>query len=194
MARPDFTHERTGAQDSVGVDDYVVRGSDGEALGTVEHLLLRDGRRALVVESAAVPGTHRRRLVEWSEVDHVDHDALAVWLRLSRERFEALDTVEPAEEEGLGATDRVDGTPPELLPRADPEPAGPVDRTLVPMVIALGGALGFTALVVAAAATAFQTPWLYLAFVVPAVIAAVTIVVMLRIRRRPYEPRGAKKP
>ena len=185
-----------GAQDAVGVEDYVVRTADGEAAGTVVQLLRRDGRLLLVVDTAAVPGGHDRRLVAWDDVENVDHEALAVWLRLSQDQLAAAPELEPGgqREEGLSAAERADEVPPDLLPQPEPEPGGPVDRMLMPLLIAFAGAVGVALLVVVAAATALETPWLYVAFIVPAVLAAATVGVMYRVWRRPYEPRGAKKP
>lgn len=189
MARADRTSQpHAGGQDAAGVEDYVVRTDDGEAVGTVEQLLRRDGRLLLVVNE---------RLVPWSKVESVDHEALAVWLRLSPEEFEAScaraggDT---SDEEGLSAAVRDADVPPELIPPPEEDPAGPVDRPLMPLLIGFAGAVAFTALIVVAAATAYETPWIYVGFVVPAVLAVATVAVMYRAWRSPYEPRGTKKP
>jgi hypothetical protein len=188
VARADQTSQpHAGGQDAAGVEDYVVRTVDGEAVGTVEQLLRRDGRLLLVVN---------RRIVPWSKVESVDHEALAIWLRLSPEAFEAserADTDAP-DEEGLAAAERDVEVPRELIPPPELDPAGPVDRPLLPLLIGFAGAVAFTALIVVAAATAYETPWVYVGFVVPAVLAVATVAVMYRAWRSPYEPRGTKKP
>lgn len=188
MTRAGHTSQpHAGGQDAAGVEGYVVRTDDGEAVGTVEQLLRRDGRPLLVVD---------RRIVPWSQVETVDHEALAVWLRLSPEAFEACERAdaEAPDEEGLSAAERDVDVPRELIPPPQQEPAGPVDRTLLPLLIGFAGAVAFTALIVVAAATAFETPWVYVGFVVPAVLAVATVAVMYRAWRSPYEPRGTKKP
>ena len=189
MGRADHTSQsHAGGQDAAGVEDYVVRIDDGEAVGTVEQLLRRDGRLLLVVNG---------RLVPWSKVESVDHEALAVWLRLSADAFEescARADADAPDDEGLSAAERDVDVPSELIPPPEQEPAGPVDRPLMPLLIGFAGAVAFTALIVVAAATAYETPWIYVGFVVPAVLAVATVAVMYRAWRSPYEPRGTKKP
>jgi hypothetical protein len=188
VTRADQTSQpHAGGQEAAGVEDYVVRTGDGEAVGTVEQLLRRDGRLLLVVDG---------RLVAWSEVERVDHEALAVWLSLSRDAFAESErpAADAPEEKGLSAAERHVEVPHELIPRPEQEPAGPVDRPLLPLLIGFAGAVAFTALIVVAAATAYETPWIYVGFVVPAVLAVATGVVMYRAWRSPYEPRGTKKP
>src|SRR5687767_1497769 len=95
MAKTDYTYElRVFAEDAFGIEDYIVRASDGEPVGTVAGLLRRDGELLLAVEHEAAPALHDRRVVRWSDVENVDHAALAVWLRLSQERFEAADELD----------------------------------------------------------------------------------------------------
>lgn len=185
-----------GGQDAAGVEDYVVRTEGGEAVGTAVGLLRRDGRLLLVVDHSSVPGRHDRRVVPWSKVESVDHEALAVWLRLSPEAFEESERADADANgrEGLAAAERVVDVPRELIPTPEQAPAGPVDRPLMPLLIGFAGAVAFTALVVVAAATAFETPWVYVGFVVPAVLAAATVGLMYRAWRSPYEPRGTMKP
>ena len=194
MAGVDSKGSRPGGQDAVGVEDYVVRTSDGAAAGTVERVSRREGVTALVLERAATPGRHDRTLVDWSDVERVDHEALAVWLRLSADQLDAAPAA-AAEDDGpgLSAPERADA-PRDRVPSPERDPGGPVDRPLLPLLIAFAGAMAFTALLVVAAATAFETPWLYLGLLLPALILVVTIAVMFRASRRPYEPRGAKKP
>lgn len=165
-----------------------MRTDDGKAVGTVDQLLRRDGRLLLVVD---------RRMVPWSKVESVDHEALAVWLRLSADAFEqscARADADAPDAEGLAAAERDVDVPGGLIPPPEREPAGPVDRPLLPLLIGFAGAVAFTALIVVAAATAFESPWVYVGFVVPAILAVATVAVMYRAWRSPYEPRGTKKP
>jgi hypothetical protein len=197
VAKAGYTYElRVFAEDAFGIEDYVVRASDGRPVGTVAGLLRRHGELLLAVERDGPPGMHDRRVVRWLEVGEVDHEALAVWLRLPAERLEAADQLDPdaLRVDGEAEARRVIDLPPDLAPRPEVSPPGPVDRPVVTLLPVVGGAVAFGVLVVVAAATAFQTPWVYLGFVVPAVLAAVAAAVALRAWRRPYESRGAQKP
>jgi hypothetical protein len=196
MAKTDYTYElRVFAEDAFGIEDYVVRASDGEPVGTVAGLLRRDGELLLAVERDAPPALHDRRVVRWRDVGDVDHEALAVWLRLPKERFEAADELDPdaMRVDGEAEARRVIDLPPDLAPRPEVSPAGPVDRSIVPLLPAVAGVVALGVLLVVAGATAFQTPWLYLGFIVPAVLAVAGAGIAYRAWRRPYEARGAKK-
>jgi hypothetical protein len=196
VAKAGYTYElRVFAQDAFGIEDYVVRASDGRPVGTVAGLLRRRGELLLAVERDAPPGLHDRRVVRWRDVGEVDHEALAVWLRLPAERLDAADELDP---DGLrvggdAEARRVTDLPPHLAPRPEVAPAGPVDRPVVTLLPTLGGAVAFAVLVVVAAATAFQSPWIYLGFIVPAVLAAVGLALGFRAWRRPYEASGEPK-
>lgn len=197
MPKTDYTYElRVFAEDAFGIEDYVVRASNGEPVGTVAGLLRRRGDLLLVVERDAPRTLHDRRVVHWRDVGEVDHEALAVWLRLPAERLEAADELDPdaLRVDGEAEARRVIDLPPDLTPRPEVSPAGPVDRPVVTLLPALGGAVAFCVLVVVAAATAFESPWLYLGFLVPAVAAAVAAVIAFRAWRRPYEAHGVEKP
>jgi hypothetical protein len=197
MPKTDYTYElRVFAEDAFGIEDYVVRASNGEPVGTVAGLLRRDGQLLLVVERDAPLADRDRRVVRLHDVGDVDHEALAVWLRLPAERLDAADELDPdaLRVDGEAEARRVIDLPPDLAPRPEVSPAGPVDRPVVTLLPALGGAVAFCVLVVVAAATAFQTPWVYFGFVVPAAVAVVAAVIALRAWRRPYEPHAAQKP
>jgi hypothetical protein len=197
MPKTDYTYElRVIAEDAFGIEDYVVRASNGEPVGTVAGLLRREGELLLAVERNAGPVGHDRRVVHWRDVGDVDHEALAVWLRLPAERLEAADELDPdaLRVDGEAEARRVIDLPPDLAPRPEVSPGGPVDRPVVMLLPALGGAVAFCVLVVVAAATAFETPWLYVGFLVPAILAVVAVAVALRAWRRPYEQYGAQKP
>lgn len=86
MPTAGFTYEiRHLPEEAFGIEDYVVRTSDDASVGTVAALLERGGELMLAVEAGAPPLAHARRVVPWSAVGDVDHEALAVWLDLDEE-------------------------------------------------------------------------------------------------------------
>lgn len=90
MAKTDFTDRtRSPATARDWIEDFVVRTSDGEAVGTVAEVLDRGGERLLVVQGGPVPHARNRHVLPWREVEEVDHEALAVWLRLDQPAFSA---------------------------------------------------------------------------------------------------------
>jgi hypothetical protein len=201
MPRAEFTYEvRRGPQDPIGVEDYVVRTSDGDAVGTVGALLDRGGERLLVVELGTPPIRHDRRAVRWECVERVDHDAVAVWLTLDAASFEgtALE-LDPdrAVEEGEGDVEarRVSEPPRDLIPPPQGAPqAGPVEN--VRWLEALGAFLAMAFASLAATMVVYFTgdsTWALL-FLVPAALAVAAGVLAYRAYRSPYEPRGARKP
>lgn len=201
MAKAEFTYEtRSLDQDPVGIEDYVVRTSDGESVGTVAALLAHGRERLLVVESGAPPVARVRRALPWSAIERVDHDAVAVWLRLDRFSLERdsleLDP-ELAVEEGHGTPEarRVDETPADLIPSARRgTQTGPVDRPLWANLLALFAALAFSLLVAVVVVTfTGDTTWALL-FLVPLALAVTLGVVGYRLYRSPYERRAARKP
>jgi hypothetical protein len=200
VPKADFTYEvRRPPQDPVGVEDYVVRTSDGESVGTVGALLDRRGQRLLVVERGTPPLTHDRRAVPWDAVERVDHDAVAVWLSVDADTFErtALE-LDPGQavEEGEGEIEarRISEPPPDLVPPPEAAPAGPVDRTLWAKAFAAFAAMSFGVLV--ATMVVFVTgdnTWAVL-YLIPAALGALAALLGYRAYRSPYEPRGARKP
>jgi hypothetical protein len=197
VPKADFTYElRHLPEEAAGIEDYVVRGADGEALGTVAGLLERDGERLLAVESGAPPLAHERRVVSWDDVDDVDHEALAVWLRLDEDAYARALELDPdaARDPSEGAdARRVTDLPPDLAPRPAVAPGGPVDRSLVYVAIGLAAAMAFSVLVLVAIATRIQSEWLLAGIVVPAVLAAASLAVAFRAWREPYGTRGERK-
>jgi hypothetical protein len=201
VAKAPFTYEtRSLDQDPVGVEDYVVRTSDGDSAGTVAALLVRDDERFLVVESGAAPVAPARRALPWSAVERVDHDAVAVWLRLDRSSLEreALELdPELAVEEGEGTAEarRVDETPVDLIPSArSGTQTGPVDRPLWANLLALFAAFAFSVLVTVVVITFTGDNTWALLFLVPAALAVALAAVGYRMYRSPYERRAARKP
>jgi hypothetical protein len=201
VPKADFTSEvRKLPVDPVGIEDYVVRTSDGESVGTVAALLERQGgERLLVVESGAPPLKAVQRAVTWDRVDRVDHDAVAVWLRVAAEPFEResleLDP-ERAVEQGEGEAEarRLSEPPAELVPAPTEAGRGPVDRPTWAKAFAVFALMAFSVLAATVVVTfAGDNRWALL-FLVPALLAAIAAVLGFRAYRRPYEPRGARKP
>ena len=198
MAKSDFTYElRRLPEDAFGIEDYVVRAADGEPVGTVASLLERDRNLLLAVESGASPLAQTRRIVPWSGVRDVDHEALAVWLRLDEAAFGRTLELDPGGARASGEpaeARRLVDLPPQLSPRPEVAPGGPVDRSQLYVAVGLVIAMAFSVLVLVAAATAWETPWLALGLVVPVALAVASFAFASRAWRTPYEPRGRRKP
>lgn len=201
MPRADFTYEvRRLPTPAVGIEDYVVRTSDGESVGTVAAVLERaGGERLLVVEAGAPPLKSAQRAVHWDEIDRIDHEAVAVWLRLDRAAFERqsleLDPDRAVEEgEGEPEARRIGEPPEDLIPLAqEGQVRGPVDRSEWAKVVALFVLMGFSVLL--ATIVVYYTgdnTWALL-FLVSAALAGVTVARGYRLYRNPYEPRSAQK-
>jgi hypothetical protein len=197
MAKAEFSYEvRKLPTDPVWIEDYVVRSSDGESVGTVAAVLEHEGERLVVVERGVVPLAQDRRVVPWHDVERVDHDALAVWLTLDERTFaERALELDPdrAVEEGDAEATRVRETPPGEVPPAQTAASGPVDRPLNRLAILAGGLAAFSLLVVAVAVTATGEAWPALFGVVPLGLGILAAVLAYRAYRNPYEPRGARK-
>jgi hypothetical protein len=198
VARADFTYEvRKAPTDPVWVEDYTVRACDGETVGTVAAVLERGGERLLVVERGGVVVASDRRVVPWSDVETVDHDALAVWLRLGEQAFEegALE-LDPdrAVEEGAAEARRLREAPEGEIPNARAAGGGPVDRPTLGYAILFTGLAAFGVLVLAVAATATESSLPLVLMVVPAALAVAAVVLGYRAYRDPYARRGARKP
>ena len=200
MAKADFTYEvRSEDAPPVGIEDYVVRTSDGESAGTVGGLLQRSDERLLVVVVGGLPPFGGgRRVVPWHRVERVDHDAVAVWLTLDQEGFErealALDQ-ERAVDVGHGDAEArtIDEPPDDLIPAAqEGEIRGPVDRTIWLAVLAAFVAASISTLVATMAVFLGGSAWAPV-FAVPAVLAIVMGALAHRAYREPYERRAARK-
>ena len=200
MAKAQFTYEvRRGPQEPVAIEDYVVRTAEGDSAGTVGALLDRSGERLLVVDSGvpAIRGT--RRVVPWSCVDRVDHEAIAVWLKLDAAEFErsALE-LDPdrAVEEGDGDVEarRISEPPADLIPAPQAQLSGPVEKTRWLATFACFVATIFSALAVVMVVSSTGNSTWALLFLVPGALTLVTAALAYRQYRDPYEPRGARKP
>jgi hypothetical protein len=84
--------------------------------------------------------------------------------------------------------------PREVAARPEVAPGGPVDRSPVYVAVGLVIAAAFCVLVIVVAATAVESAWLAVAFVVPAALAVASLVFAFRAWRDPYTPRGERKP
>ena len=198
MAKAEFTYEvRKLPTEPVWIEDYVVRTRDGESVGTVGGVLERGGERLLVVQRGLVPVAAEQRVVPWSAVDRIDHEAIAVWLDLDEEGFEeqALE-LDPsrAVEEGPAEARRVSETPEELVPAPQVSPGGPVDRPITLVAVGLLGLGAFLLLAVVVAITLSDELWPAVFFVVPAALLVAAAVLGYRAYRDPYETDSAQKP
>lgn len=203
MPKAPFTYEvRSIDQEPVGIEDYVVRTSDGEAVGTVGELLERGGDRFLVVEQGTPPVKPVQRAVSWDKVERIDHDALAVWLLLDRYSLEreALELdPELAVEEGVDADEpearRIDAPPPDLIPPAQAGAlSGPVDRSTWASMFGVFAAFAFSLLAAVIVVTFSGDNTWALLFLVPAALAVWLGVLGFRFYRAPYERRAQRKP
>lgn len=94
--------------------------------------LIRRGEKFhLVVERGNPPLSHDLRAVPWEEVETVDHDSLALTLRVDQDELERALELDPAKgvEDGDADAQRVTELPPGLRqPSLPGSEAGPVDR------------------------------------------------------------------
>jgi hypothetical protein len=192
-----WTYEQPpGGRGDEGLEDYVAYTVEGDPAGKVTSLLRRAGDVFVVVDLGTPPFTHDRRAVPWSQVDGVDHAALAVRLRLSADqldRVRRLDpdlAVEPApgEESAEATALRTADLPPGSRPHAAPAGGrGPVDRpylyaaALGTGLLAVLGLLGAVLLVESGGGD--LVPF----FLVPIALGAVALLLGYRLWQRPYE-------
>jgi hypothetical protein len=197
MPDASWTYEQPpGGRGAEGLEDYVAYTTEGEPAGKVTSLLRRGSDVYVVVDRGSPPFTHDRRAVPWSEVENVDHAALAVRLRLSADelgRVARLDpdlAVEPAtgSESAEATTLRTTDLPAEARPHAS-SPDGPraADRPYL-YAAALGaglfavlGLLGAVALVTVGGAVLIPF------FLVPIALGALAILLSYRLWRRPQD-------
>jgi len=201
MAKADFSYEvRKLPTDPTWIEEYVVRTSDGDPVGTVAAVLERPGgERLLVIEAGAPPVRPVQRAVRWDEIDRIDHDAVAVWLTFDGDAFErqALE-LDPdrAIEEGEGEPEarRLSEAPNEEIPGAQTGSIrGPVDRTDWWKAFAAFAATVFTALLATLVVYFSGDNTWALLYLVPAGLALVAAAVGYRAYRDPYEPQPARK-
>lgn len=190
MAKAEWTYQVAPAgSDSAGLEEYVVESASGAQIGKVSTLLRRRDELYVAVERGTPPLSHDVRAFPWSEVEHVDHSALAVRLKTSDEAVDQKSLeLDPAKavESGEAEATRMTELPSELQPSATPE-AGPVDRPTYALAIALGmlGLLALLAIVVAAVSVDFT--WHFALFAIPVALFAAAGATAYRVVRRPYE-------
>jgi hypothetical protein len=198
VPKAEFSYEvRKAATEPVWIEDYVVRTSDGAAVGTVAAVLDRSGERLLVVERGVVAVAQDRRVVPWGDVEQVDHDALAVWLRLDETAFvDGAAELDPdrAVEEGAAEARRLREAPADGIPNARAEGGGPLDRATLAYAVACVGLAAFGTLVLAVVATATESSLPLVLLVVPAALLVAAVVLGYRAYRNPYTRRGTRKP
>ncbi len=176
---------------ATGLEEYIVEAAAGARVGKVQTLLRREGELLLAVDRGKPPLTHDVRALPWSAVERVDHEALAVRLRLGEDAVAQALELDPEKgvEDGDADAVRVTELPAELRPSSDPgSPTGPVDRTTYAVTIALG-ALGLVSLLaVVIALTAEDDPrWVPALFAIPAILFAAAGAAAYRVFRAPYE-------
>ncbi|MDQ3867320.1 MAG: hypothetical protein M3304_10960 [Actinomycetota bacterium] len=194
MARAGWTYQVPPAgAPATGLEEYVVEAAAGARVGKVQTLLCREDELLLAVERGNPPLSHDVRAVPWSAVERVDHEALAVRLRLGEDAVAQALELDPEKgvEDGDADALRLTELPAELRPSSDPGRAtGPVDRPTYAVAMALGavGLVSFLAVVIAL--TAEDAPsWVPTLFLVPAILLVAAGAAAYRVFRAPYERR-----
>lgn len=192
MPRADWTYQVAPAgRDAVGLEEYMVESASGARIGKVTTLLRRNGDLYLAVERGSPPATHDLRAYPWRQIEHVDHSALTVRLRLAEDELDQALELDPDKgvEQGEAEAARVRELPRDLARPSSPE-AGPVDRPSYALMIALGmlGLLALLVLMIAALAVDFT--WQFALFVVPALLFAAAGIAGYRLLRNPYARLG----
>ncbi len=192
MAKADWTYQVAPAgASSEGLEEYVVEAVTGEPVGKVQTLLRRGDDLLLAVERGQPPLSHEVHVLSWNDVGRVDHEALAVRLRISEDALDGALKLDPDKGVELGHADavRVTELPPELRPGpgAGGEAGGPVDRRTYVAAIALGGAGLFSFLALAITALTVDFGWEFALFVIPVALFAAAGVAGYRAFRTPYE-------
>lgn len=190
MARAPWTYEVPVAGASASaLDEYAVEDRAGEVVGKVMALLERGSERYVAVERGTPPLRRDLRAVPWDEVERVDHDGLAVRLRMSARELEGALELDPDKgvEGAQAEAMRLAELPPELRPTSSPEDPGPVDRPSYLLAVGLGLAGVFSLLVVFLLATELDFTWHYALLAVPAALLLLSLVAAYRLLRHPYE-------
>jgi hypothetical protein len=192
VARAEWTYQVAPAGASAsGLEEYVVLDTSGARVGKVQTLLRRADELLLAFDRGNPPVTHDVRVVPWSEVERVEHDALTVRLRIGEDAVAQAMELDPAKgvEDGDADALRVTDLPPELRRPSEPgETTGPVDRPTYAAAIALGALGLFALLTVVIVLSAEDEPgWVPVLFVVPAVLFLAAGAAAYRVFRAPYE-------
>jgi len=191
VARADWTYQVAPAgSPAAGLEEYVVEAASGARIGKVTTLLRRGDDVYVAVERGSPPVTHDVRAVPWRDVERVDHEALAVRLKLPEDAVEQALELDP--DKGVETEDaeavRVTELPSELAPPSSTgEVAGPVDRPSYVVSIGLTLLGVFSFLVLAIVATSADFTWHFVLFAIPAVLILAGAVTGYRLFRAPYE-------
>jgi hypothetical protein len=191
VAKAGWTYQVPAAGESdAGLEDYLVETRSGEQVGKVRTLIRRGQELYVVVERGNPPLSHDLRAVPWEEAETVDHDSLALRLRLEEHELERALELDPTKgvEDGDAEAQRVTKLPLELRrPSLPGSEAGPVDRPTYVAAIAFFAIGLLAALGLALVITAVQEAWLAALAVIPALFFIASGVSAYRAFRSPYE-------
>jgi hypothetical protein len=193
VAKAGWTYQVPPAGESAaGLEDYLVETRSGEQVGKVRTLIRRGQELYVVVERGNPPLSHDLRAVPWEEAETVDHDSLALTLRLDQDELERALELDPANqvENGDAEAQRVTELPPGLRqPSLPGSEAGPVDRPTYVAAISFFAIGLLAALGLALVITAVQDAWLVALGVIPALFFIAAGVSAYRALRSPYQRR-----
>jgi hypothetical protein len=193
VTKADWTYQVPAAGESAaGLEDYLVEIRPGEQVGKVRTLIRRGEELYVVVERGNPPLSHDLRAVPWEEAETVDHNSLAVTLRVDQDELERALELDPAKgvEDGDADAERVTKLPPGLRqPSLPGSEAGPVDRPTYVAAISFFAIGLLAALVLALVVTAAQEAWLAALAVIPAIFFIAAAVSAYRAWRSPYQRR-----
>lgn len=193
MTKAEWTYQVPAAGESdAGLEDYLVQTRAGEQVGKVRTLIRRGEKFHLVVERGNPPFSHDLRAVPWEEVETVDHDSLALTLRVDQDELERALELDPAKavEDGDADAQRVTELPPGLRqPSLPGSEAGPVDRPTYVAAISFFAIGLLAALGLALVVTAVQEAWLAALAVIPALFFIASAFSAYRAWRSPYQRR-----
>jgi hypothetical protein len=177
-----------GGADAAGLEDYGVELHGGERIGTMVGSVEEGGRRWLVVETGLPPFKRDRRAIPWSEIEHVDHDALLV--TITAPTAETFPRLPVAGREDDAPARRVTESPdaPSYVPTGDV--AGPTDRNTLLFGALASFALGLLTLlaVIALLSRSGDHGFVWAALAVPAVLLLAAGILGYRLWRDPYAP------
>ena len=179
-----------GGADSAGLEDYGVELRGGERIGTIVGSVEEDGKRWLVVETGLPPVKRDRRAIPWSEIEHVDHDALVVTVAASA-AGNLTRLSEAGREDDAAPARRVTESPdePSYVPTGDV--AGPADRNALLFGALASFALGLLTLlaIVALLSRRGDHTLVWAALPVPVALLLAAGILGYRLWRDPYERR-----
>jgi hypothetical protein len=176
-----------GGADAAGLEDYGVELRGGERIGTIVGSVEEGGGRWLVVETGLPPFKRDRRAIPWSEIEHVDHDALLV--TIAAPTAESFPRLPAAGREDDAPARRVTESPdaPSYVPTGDV--AGPTDRNTLLFAALASFALGLLTLlaVIALLSRRGDHGFVWASLAVPVVLLLAAGILGYRLWRDPYE-------